>query len=115
METGAHGVREAEGPGVAQGRKMRKFKITYEIGHCNERCRKDWIKLRVHINRTNATDRRVRYVGTLFFHLGGGQTVERRPVKSPFLLNIQNSTRWDTKQFDLTSRMALVWVRGCIM
>lgn len=45
METGAHGIREAEGPGLAQGCKMRKLKITYEIGHYYERCRKDWIKL----------------------------------------------------------------------
>lgn len=44
VETGAHGIEKAEGPGLAQRFRMRKFKTTYEMGYCNEGCRKDCIK-----------------------------------------------------------------------
>lgn len=36
VETGAHGIRKAEDSGLDQSFKMRKFKIIYETGYCNE-------------------------------------------------------------------------------
>lgn len=74
---------------MAQGFKMRKFKITHKIGYCSyfvrgvEKTESNSSQSAQQQDYGNSQDSGILW--TFFFHLECGQTVEKSPVKSSSL------------------------------